>query len=149
MSSLAADMIHSTAVKIACAADVAFDYLSDANRLQTWALTQCDVTAQGHGLVSARSRLNDSIMWVAIDADAKRCTVDYQVGPIRDTLAPIIMARVIPGADLGESKELCIVSMFAWRSAAMDDARWRRLIASHEWEIVLLQSLIESQARSS
>jgi hypothetical protein len=32
----------------------------------------------------------------------------------------------------------------AWRAAAMDDDRWRRLTVSHEFEVVLLKNLIEN-----
>ena len=38
-----------------------------------------------------------------------------------------------------------MISLHAWRTAQMDDDRWRRLIAAHEWEIVLLRSLLEAE----
>jgi hypothetical protein len=37
-----------------------------------------------------------------------------------------------------------VLTFLAWRSAAMDDFRWRRLTASHELEVVLIKNLFES-----
>ena len=36
------------------------------------------------------------------------------------------------------------LTFIAWRAAAMDDDRWRRLTASHEFEAVLIKNLIEN-----
>jgi hypothetical protein len=36
------------------------------------------------------------------------------------------------------------LTFIAWRAAAMDDDRWRRLAASHEFEAVLIKNLIEN-----
>ena len=35
-------------------------------------------------------------------------------------------------------------TFIAWRAATMDDDRWRRLTASHEFEVVLIKSLLEN-----
>jgi hypothetical protein len=50
----------------------------------------------------------------------------------------------VPGPNVGTEAESCVLTFIAWRAAAMDDDRWRRLTASHEFEVVLLKNLIEN-----
>ena len=45
----------------------------------------------------------------------------------------------------GRSEERCLVSLIAWRDIDMDDARWQRLIACHEAEILLIKAQIEQE----
>jgi hypothetical protein len=48
-----------------------------------------------------------------------------------------MMARVFRRA-----RSSCVVSLVAWRVASMDQARWERLIACHEVEVLLIQALL-------
>ena len=57
---------------------------------------------------------------------------------------PRINVRAVPGLSVGLEAESCVLTFIAWRAAAMDDDRWRRLTASHEFEVVLLKNLIEN-----
>jgi hypothetical protein len=52
------------------------------------------------------------------------------------------MAKVLPHA------QGCVVCLMAWRSPDMSEARWARLIACHEAEIHLIQSILETPRRS-
>ena len=69
--------------------------------------------------------------------DPARLFVHYHVGTSAARLEPRILARVAK-----RKRNSCIVSLIAWRDATMDDARWRRLIACHEVEILLIQALL-------
>jgi hypothetical protein len=40
------------------------------------------------------------------------------------------------------TRNSCLVSLVAWRVASMDQARWERLIACHEVEVLLIQALL-------
>jgi hypothetical protein len=58
---------------------------------------------------------------------------------------PRIQIRVVPGENLGLEPDKSVLTFIAWRSTMMDDDRWRRLTASHEFEAVLLKNLIENE----
>jgi hypothetical protein len=49
---------------------------------------------------------------------------------------------VVPGEATGRDKGSCLVTLVAWRDAAMSEARWERLVACHEVEILLVQALL-------
>ena len=90
------------------------------------------------------SDADGSVTWVRIDADKARGTIDYHLSRDRDALTPRIMARVIPGDRVGASPESSVLTMVAWRVKGMSDERWGRLVASHEFEVYLIKSLIET-----
>jgi hypothetical protein len=50
----------------------------------------------------------------------------------------------VPGPIVGLSDDFCVLTLIAWRTASMNDERWRRLKASHEFEVVLIKNLLES-----
>lgn len=75
--------------------------------------------------------------------DRARLVIDYHIGTSAAKLVPRAMARVVPGATLGRARNTCVVSLLAWREASMPDERWARLVACHEVEILLIQSLLD------
>lgn len=78
--------------------------------------------------------------------DAERMVVDFQVGDEVDRLVGRISCRVVPGEALGLDGATCLVVLLAWRTASMDDDRWRQLTVAHDAEILLLRGRIESEA---
>jgi hypothetical protein len=96
------------------------------------------------GLVTGTSIFDGGKILVRIDADAGRLSIDYQLGVDTNCLVPRINVRVVPGPYVGLDVESCVLTFIAWRAAGMDDDRWRRLTASHEFEVVLLKNLIEN-----
>ena len=45
-----------------------------------------------------------------------------------------------------EAPDSSLVVLTAWRTASMDDERWRRLVVAHETEALLLRRRIEAVA---
>ena len=72
--------------------------------------------------------------------------VDFEVGTDPGRLVRRISARVLPADDLGGEPGSSLVVLTALREASMDDARWQRLVAAHEAEILLLRHRIERSA---
>lgn len=132
-------------IDIAAPADRAFAYVSDPNNLDRWSFGTWRTTIAEDGLVEGQSIFDGSSIWLRIDADRERLLADYHLGASPDDLTPRICARVVPGERLGGSSDTCVLSLIAWRGEAMDDARWRRLKASHAFELELLKSLIEQE----
>ena len=93
---------------------------------------------------AAAERAYGSAAWLRPVGDPERLTVDYHLGSDPQHLVPRIMARVVPGPVTGRSAGRCLVSIVAWRDTGMDDARWRRLVACHEAEILLIKAQIEA-----
>ena len=72
--------------------------------------------------------------------------VDFEVGGDPSDLVRRISARVVPGPEIGRGPDSSLVVLTAWRTASMDDERWRRLVVAHETEALLLRRRIEAFA---
>lgn len=111
-----------------------------------WNLGLWNAREAGAGLFTGESLFGGASGWVRVNADAARGLVEYRVGANPDSLEPRIQARVQPGAELGHPANTCIVTLLAWRTPEMDDARWQRLQASHDVEIDLIRAQLEMTA---
>jgi hypothetical protein len=139
---------HITSIHIAAPAAVAFAFVSDPVKLDRWSFGTWKTTLHDGGLVEGRAIFDDAVTWVRIDADTARLLVDYHLGASAAALTPRIAARVVPGERLALAPDSCVLTLTAWRAQSMSDERWRRLTAAHEFEVVLLKSLIEREAGS-
>lgn len=123
----------------------AFAYLTSAAGMARWCLGMSGCAEVDSGLMRGCSWFDGSQAYVRIDADAARGIVDYHCGATPDALVPRIYARVVPGSRLGHHADHCIVTLLAWREAGMDDARWARVVASHEAEVLLVREQLAAQ----
>lgn len=137
---------HITSIALAAPAAAAFAFMSDPAKLDRWSFGTWTTTLHDGGLVEGRAIFDDAVTWVRIDADPARLLVDYHLGATRTALSPRISVRVVPGERLALPAGTCVLTMTAWRAQSMSDERWRRLTAAHEFEAVLLKSLIEREA---
>ena len=137
---------HITSITIDAPAELVFAFMSDAKKLDRWSFGTWETELHGDGLVEGRAIFDGARTFVKIDADPDRFLIDYHLGTARDQLTPRISVRVIPGSRLDLGPDQAVLTFIAWRPASMTDARWRRLTASHEFEVVLLKSLIENDA---
>lgn len=124
----------------------AFAYLSDDSRLGEWALGCWEARPAGNGIVRGTSLFDGAASYVRVVPVDDALTVDYEVGADQERLVRRISARVVPGDDLEGDTARSLVMLLAWRTASMDDERWRRLGAMHEAEILLLRGRIERSA---
>jgi hypothetical protein len=135
---------HAVSIELAVTADRAFAFMSDPRAMDRWSFGTWKIQVHVGGLVEGSSIFDGSTTWVKIDADKKRGIIDYHLGKEASALTPRIMARVIPGEHLDLGGDSCVLTMVAWRTRNMPDDRWKRLVASHEFEVFLLKSLIEA-----
>ena len=135
---------HAVSIEVAASAERTFAFMSDPKAMDRWSFGTWKTVLHEGGLVEGSSIFDGSVTWVRIDADKARGTIDYHLGRDRDALTPRIMARVIPGDRVGASPESSVLTMVAWRVKGMSDERWGRLVASHEFEVYLIKSLIEA-----
>jgi hypothetical protein len=139
-------LCYSVGVEVNLPGESVFRYLSDPQKLGRWALGCFNTQSAGkEGLYKGTSLFDGSETWVRIETDAKRFIIDYHVGD-SDQQLPRISTRIMPGPTYGGNSSQCIVSMMAWRTKDMSDSRWHRLCATHDAEILLIQSQLESQA---
>jgi hypothetical protein len=134
---------HCVTIEVAAAAERAYDFLLDGLKLGRWALGAWATEDKGNGLYLGHSLFDGSAAWLKPVGDAARLTIDYHLGGDPRHLVPRIMARVVPGPVTGRPAGRCLVSLVAWRDTGMDDTRWRRLVACHETEILLIKAQIE------
>lgn len=141
MSPSAASLSHITS--LVCAVDPAraLRFLADGRQLGRWALGCMNTVRVATGLYKGVSLFDGSVSYVRPVLDQDRGQVDYWVGSDARELSPRITAHV-------QARQAgCLVSLAAWRSEAMSNARWARLIACHEAEIHLVQALLEQNHR--
>ena len=143
-----ASLSHCVTCRVTVRADAAFMFLADPAALSRWSLGCMDLVEVGNGVYTGRSLFDGGQGWLSIDADPRRLLVDYQVGSL-ERREPRISARVIPGPVCGLDETVSTVTLTAWRSTSMTDERWARLCASHEAEIWLIKSQMETWALQS
>ena len=77
-------------------------------------------------------------------AEGGMATIAYRAGSEPRALGAVrIEARVTPGEALGYDVGTCMISLLAWRTGDMSDARWHRLCSTHETEIELICAHLE------
>ena len=137
------DLAHACTVLVEVDAKIAFAFLADPKALGGWALGCWDASVDETRRFRGRSLFSGEETWGRVDADAPRLVIDYLVGSRPDDLLPRISARVVPGPATGRPDGVCLITLTAWRTAGMDDARWRQLVAAHDAEIFLLKGQLE------
>lgn len=135
--------VHAVSRLCRAPAQEAMALLSTATGLARWNLGLWHTQEQSPGWLSGRSLFGGGRGLAQVQVDLARGCVDYRVGSDAQQLVPRIQARVQLGAELGYSDDSCVVTLMAWRSADMDDARWRRLCATHEVEIDMIRAELE------
>ena len=133
-------LCHHATVAVGAPAERALAFMADGLKLGTWAMGCWNTRAAGPDLFVGTSLFDGTEGYVRIVVDRALLNVDYHVGATPDRLAHMNTARVIPGAALGRDPQSCVVTLLAWRPAAMDDAAWRRISITHEAEMLLIQS---------
>jgi hypothetical protein len=141
---MSAGQSHITSIVVKRSAEDVFAFMSDEAKLDRWSFGTWETEIAKDRLVTGISIFDGAKILVRIDADRTRLSIDYRLGMDVAKLVPRITVRVVPGRHLGLDAGHCVLTFIAWRAAAMDDDRWRQLVASHEFEAVLIKSLLES-----
>lgn len=138
---------HITTAVVDRPAETVFDFMADAAMLHRWSFGTWRTEISDDGLIKGTGLFDGSSIYVRIDPDPVRRTIDYHLGQSPDHLVPRIAARVSAGGDMGLEGDQSVLSLMAWRAATMNDHRWRKLKASHELEVLLIKDLIENDAQ--
>jgi hypothetical protein len=134
---------HSVTALIEVSADKAFAFMKDPLLLGRWSLGCMDTEpSEVEGVYTGTSLFDGGTGFFEIDADEKRLIVDYRLGDLEQR-QPRISARIISSEVCGLEEGTCYLTLDAWRSAGMDEARWERLCRAHEAEILLIKSQCE------
>ncbi|MCB1377197.1 MAG: hypothetical protein KDK89_02335 [Alphaproteobacteria bacterium] len=141
---MTAGQSHVVSIVVSRTAGEVFAFMADPGKLNRWSFGTWETDIAADGLVTGTSIFDGGRILVRIDADSDRLSIDYKLGQDAAKLVPRITVRVVPGANLGLDGGHCVLTFIAWRAAAMDDDRWRRLTASHEFEAVLIKNLLEN-----
>lgn len=143
-ASPALELCHATAQLVAAPPARCLDVIADPDTVGRWALGSWDTREIRPGLIQGHSLIDGAATVARIRRDDAAGLVDFDVGGDPDgPLAHRISVRVHDGEALGYGAGTGLVVLSAWRPAAMDDARWARLTAFHEAEILLLKAQIE------
>ncbi len=140
-----AEQSHMTSIAVDRPAADAFAFVTDPEKLNRWSFGTWETEIAPDGLIRGTSLFDGAVIYVRIDPDEARGSVDYHIGADPTRLIPRIVARITPGPHIGLPETQSVVSMITWRGTDMNDLRWRKLTATQEMEIVLLKSLIEAE----
>ena len=141
---MSAGQSHIASIEVKRPAAEVFAFMADPAKLSRWSFGTWETEIAADGLVTGTSIFDGAKIFVRIDADTERLSIDYRLGADPQKLVPRINVRIVPGLNLGLDPGHCVLTFIAWRAAAMDDDRWRRLTVSHEFEAVLIKNLIEN-----
>ena len=131
-------------VTIERSAEAVFKFMSDPNKMDLWSFGTWRISVDDDGLVHGRSIFDGSIACVRIESNAQNRLIDYWVGANSENLAPRIFVRITPGEVTGSSTLNCILSMVSFRTEAMSDHRWHRLVTAHAFEVQLIKWLLDN-----
>ena len=137
---------HTATALVRAPAALAFAFLADGLALGNWALGCFGTADQGDGLFLGHSLFDGRPLLVRIAVDPERLEVTYRLGSDPDRLVPRIGARAEPLRASEADPQACQVSMTAERTPDMTAEHWRRLITTHETEILLIKAQIERRA---
>ena len=132
-------------VTIERSAEAVFKFMSDPNKMDLWSFGTWRISVDDDGLVHGRSIFDGSTACVRIEPNAQNRLIDYWVGANSENLAPRIFVRITPGEVTGSSTLNCILSMVSFRTEAMSDDRWHRLVTAHALEVLLIKSVLENE----
>ncbi len=132
---------HRASAECAVPARAAYRFLCDGRKLGRWALGCFGARRVARGLFRGKSLFDGEVLYVRPVGDERNLTVHYFVGPSRKSLVARAYTRV---QKLGSRR--CRVSLVAHRVKEMSLARWRRLMACHEVEVLLISSLLKNNA---
>lgn len=137
-------LVHCVSSLCRVSVDDAFDYLSNPLRLGEWALGCWATVEHSKGIAHGTSLFDGTATFARTVADRERLTVDFEVGDHPERLQRRICSHIIRGDSIGAQPDSSLVMLVAWRTAAMDDQRWHRLIAAHEAEILILRHRLQT-----
>lgn len=136
---------HLASRRVGVSAQAAFAFMSDPSLLGQWSLG-CFAARPAGGDDGARqgvSLFGTGGAHVRIEPLPDLAMIRYWVGE-PGALVPRISAFVSPFSD-----DECVVSMLALRTAEMGDQRWASLCRTHETELDLIKSQMETGFRMS
>ena len=135
---------HLASVRVDAPAALVFAHLGDGRRLGRWALGSMELKPEVEpGVWRGVSLFDGSEAEVEIRRHADLGLIDYHLGPA-GARVPRVSIRVTPGTDWGLPEASCLVAMTTWRADWMDDERWNRTCKTHELEVLLFKSQIET-----
>ena len=132
-------------VTIERSAEAVIKFMSDPEKMDLWSFGTWRISVDDNGLVHGRSIFDGSTACVRIEPNAQNRLIDYWVGANSENLAPRIFVRITPGEVTGSSTLNCILSMVSFRTEAMSDDRWHRLVTAHALEVQLIKSVLENE----
>ncbi|MFQ5661504.1 MAG: hypothetical protein ACE5GZ_13870 [Gammaproteobacteria bacterium] len=135
---------HTCTCKVAAPAEEAFAYMSDGMKQGEWTFGSWNRKQVGENMFIGTSMFDNKDTYIKIDADPVRFIICYHIGPDPEHLQARNMVRVVSGPDIGQDPGLCLVTLLAWRSSFMNDARWKQLCVSHETQMFIIKSRIEA-----
>ncbi len=126
-------------------APVAFALMQDGLKLGQWALGCWNTVEAQPGLYRGTSIIDQQTVWVRIEAMPSVSMISYHVGATPDALQPRIMAKVVPGEELGHPAGSSVISLLAWRDVSMDDDRWQQLRECRRVELRIIRNLLQAE----
>jgi len=118
-------------------------YLADGMKHEDWALGCLERKQLQENLFVGRSLMDRRTTYVRLYPDFENLLIFADVGGSQEELLPRVLIRVIPGDVVDQAPDACLVSLISWRWDMSDDD-WLKMCVSHETEMFIIKSRMES-----
>ncbi len=139
-------LCYSTTIVAPVPPEAAVAFLRSPEGVGTWALGTWGTTpvANKDGVYVGRSLLDGTEQsFFRVLEEGTPGVVEYEVGGTSEALTMRVAAKVVSGEDFGYGADHCLVTLFGWRPRDMNDARWARLCAFHDVEILMIEARLK------
>ncbi len=136
-------MCDTAFIRIRRSADDVFAFMSDPEQMSLWSFGTWRTEIDGSGLVRGASIRDGAVVYARVEAHQDQGLIDYHLGHSPDALVPRVYVRVTSEEVFGDGNGTGL-AMTAFRASGMDDARWNSLKTSHQVELDLIKSALES-----
>jgi hypothetical protein len=140
---------HSCTCEVIASEGEAFAYMSDGLKQGEWTFGSWDRRQIDESLFVGTSMFDGKETFIRIDTDPERFMIYYYLGSDPKHLVARNLVRIVPAQVVQSDAETCLVTLLAWRSAFMDDLRWKQLCVSHEAQMFIIKARIEAEKRSN
>jgi hypothetical protein len=141
---MTSEYLASFSEEVAVPMDQLFDFISDGMVYGKYTWGRSPRTKVGTDIFRCKSDFGAPDVYLRLDIDRERKTVDYYVGPRPDAMVLNQSARVFSGPTFDYEPKFTLVTFTRWRVAGQSDFEWDRAQANQVEDTLMTKSNLEN-----